>query len=159
VIPQKQILPKILPTTRWQKPTNWITRHGHHMHCCSTDMCDIPAQHRQPLLFHWPLRLQLLCDLSNNVTGLLWILCTNYTTIKGQLFEQIDNKNPRVSIRLPGKLSNGTSYVAAKYVVDGWSSAFCKQNLFLFIQPRWQLKRTISLITIMFCFNEFAFTV
>jgi len=157
VIPQKQILPK----------------HFTHNMMAKTNQLNHTTRSPHALLFNWyvwysgttptaitlSLATQLLCDLSNNVTGLLWILCTNYTTIKGQLFEQIDNKNPRVSIRLPGKLSNGTSYVAAKYVVDGWSSAFCKQNLFLFIQPRWQLKRTISLITIMFCFNEFAFTV
>jgi len=34
---------------------------------------------------------------------------------------------------------------------------FCKQNLLLFIQPRWQLRRTYFLIAIMFCFNKFSF--
>ena len=37
-------------------------------------------------------------------------------------------------------------------------SPFCKQNFLLFIQPKCS-EEHISLITIMFCFNEFAFTV
>ena len=40
--------------------------------------------------------------------------------------------------------------------ICSWLPPFSRQNL-LFIQPRWQLRRTY--FTIMFCFNEFAFTV
>jgi len=39
-----------------------------------------------------------------------------------------------------------------------WLPPFCKQNLFLFIQPKGSLEH-ISLIAITFCFNEFAFTI
>jgi len=43
--------------------------------------------------------------------------------------------------------------------ICSWLPPFCKQNPLLFIQPRWQLRRTYFVITIMFSFNEFAFTV
>ena len=42
--------------------------------------------------------------------------------------------------------------------ICSWLPPFCKPNLLLFIQPRWQL-RTFSLITTMFCFNKFTFIV
>ena len=52
-----------------------------------------------------------------------------------------------------------TFYFQAISAVCSWLSPFCKQNL-VFIQPRWQLRRTHFFNhCIMFCFNEFAFTV
>ena len=44
--------------------------------------------------------------------------------------------------------------------ICSWLPPFCKENLLLFIQPKWQLRiEHTTLISIMFCFNEFAFTV
>jgi len=43
--------------------------------------------------------------------------------------------------------------------ICSWLPPFCKQNLVLFVQPRWQLRRTYFFNHLMFSFNEFAFTV
>ena len=50
----------------------------------------------------------------------------------------------------------------AQAMLCSWLPPFRKQNLLLFIQPRWQLRRTYYFNHYklnVFCFNEFAFTV
>jgi len=72
--------------------------------------------------------------MGTDVAGILWVWKLELWESRGDeicfcgntagCFRNLaDDKNSGASIKIPGKLSHEMSYMAAKYVVDSWSSA------------------------------------